>query len=67
MTTLHFDSHFPFVLEREPAATATETQTLSQAQTPTIDVSMMGAWTAIIVWMALFGGLLYSWFTMGLG
>ena len=32
---------------------------------PHFDLSLAGAGAAILVWMALFAGFLFSWFTMG--
>lgn len=69
MHAIHLTHHFPFVEsfdvdvapQTQPATTKTEDVHLAAI----IDLPMLGAWTAILVWMALFAGFLYSWFTMG--
>jgi hypothetical protein len=70
MHAIHLTHHFPFVeafdvdvAPQSEAATATKTEEAHFAAI--IDLPMLGAWTAILVYMALFAGFLYSWFTMG--
>lgn len=42
-----------------------KTQAATTVHEPPFDFSLAGAGIAVLLWMALFVGFLYSWFTMG--
>lgn len=49
----------------DDASPETKAQAATILHEPHLDVSLAGAGVAILLWMALFTGFLYSWFTMG--
>ncbi len=48
-----------------PTQTRSGTKTRAPKHEPHFDVSLAGGGVAIVLWMALFTGFLYSWFTLG--
>lgn len=48
-----------------PTRTRPGTKTQAPKHEPHFDVSLAGAGVAILLWMALFTGFLYSWFALG--
>lgn len=52
-------------LDFVPTQTRPGTKTQATPHEPHFDVSLAGAGIAILLWMALFTGFLYSWFTLG--
>lgn len=72
--TLNDTSHYAddFEIDVEPAGSLDEALTRPKALDaavlevePPFDLSLAGAGIAVLLFMALFSGFLYSWFTMG--
>ena len=63
----HYEDDFEILLQPSRPLDEALSQTKTQALTvePRFDYTLAGAGAAILVWMALFAGFLYSWFTMG--
>lgn len=59
MRSIHFIPHF----DAHPLPA--EAEQTEPARDLSFDLPMVGAWAAVLVWMVLFAGFLYSWFTMG--
>lgn len=43
----------------------TNRQAAATVHEPHFDLSLAGAGVAVVLWMALYAGFLFSWFTMG--